>query len=61
MCKHCFEEMCKRTEKIMLFCKLKNNDLSELSRLCSCQRYCSDRDRYIKHKQKENCKEYEKD
>lgn len=45
----------------MLFCKLKDNkeSLSEMMKLCNGQRFCSDEDKYIPHKQKENCKYYE--
>ena len=45
----------------MLFCKLKGteNNLSELERLCNCQRFCSDKDKYIPYMQKEGCKFYE--
>ncbi len=59
MCKKCYECLVNRTNKIMLFCSLKENEKNELERLCSCQRFCSDEDKYIPHRQKEGCKYYE--
>ena len=62
MCKNCYEKMVKRSEKIMLFCKLLENDItntSEMMKLCICQRFCSDKDKYIPYKQKEGCKNFE--
>lgn len=59
MCNKCYEKLAERTEKIMLFCKLKEDNKNELLRLCSCQRFCSDEDKYIPHKQEQGCKYYE--
>lgn len=59
MCGNCYEKYVERTERVMLFCKLKNSAIAELLKLCDCQRYCSDKDKYVPHKQKESCKYYE--
>lgn len=61
MCKHCYEKLISRTERVMLVCKLlenKNND-SEIDSLCVCQRYCSEKDKYIPYNQKMGCKNFE--
>lgn len=58
MCSHCFEEYIGRSKKIMLLCDLKS-DSNELVNLCSCQRFCNEKDKYIPYYQKENCKYYE--
>lgn len=58
MCIHCIEKYVERTERIMLFCDKKQTD-DLLANLCICQRYCSEKDRYIPYRQKEQCKEYE--
>lgn len=61
LCKKCYEKLLERSGKIMLFCKLKDDEpnLSEMLKLCICQRFCSDKDKYIPHKQRERCKYYE--
>lgn len=59
MCKQCYEQYVKQVEKIMLFCKLKIDGKSEMDRLCICQRFCSDKGKYIPHNQKNGCKSYE--
>lgn len=62
MCKNCYEKFVERSRKIMLFCKLLDSDKeakTEMMKLCICQRFCSDEDKYIPHKQKEGCKNYE--
>lgn len=59
MCKNYYEKMCQRTGKTMLFCNLKSDETNELLKLCSYQRYCSEEDKYIPHRQKEGCKSYE--
>lgn len=58
MCKYCYEEFMERAGKIMLFCKLKNNEKLQIGKLCACQRFCSDENKYIPYHQKENCKNY---
>lgn len=61
MCKNCYEKYVERSGKIMLFCTLRDKDkecTSEMMKLCCCQRFCSDKDKYIPHKQKEGCKYY---
>ena len=62
MCKNCYEKFVERSRKIMLFCKLLDSDKeakTEMMKLCICQRFCSDKDKYIPHQQKEGCKYYE--
>ena len=62
MCKNCYEKFIKRTGKIMLMCKFLENESeseSDLVRLCTCQRYCNEKDKYMPHHQKEGCKKYE--
>lgn len=44
----------------MLLCKLKSNQTSEIMKLCICQRFCPDKDKYIPHQQKSGCKYYER-
>lgn len=60
MCSNCYEYFTKRSNKIMLFCKLKEHEKTsnEMLNLCICQRFCSDEDKYIPYKQKEGCKYY---
>ena len=61
MCQNCYEKYCERSKKVMLFCGLKDNDssyTSEIEKLCSCQRFCSEEDKYIPHNQKLACKYY---
>ena len=62
MCKNCYEKYVDRTGKEMLFCKLRINENAShdsMFNLCICQRYCSDKEKYIPHNQRENCKYYE--
>lgn len=61
MCNNCYEKFVVRSNKTMLFCKLKDNEnfKSEMMKLCDCQRFCSDKDKYIPCRQKEGCKYYE--
>lgn len=62
MCKNCYEKFVERSGKIMLFCKLLDVDKeakTEMMKLCIFQRFCSDKDKYIPHQQKEGCKYYE--
>ncbi len=62
MCKNCYEKFVERSGKIMLFCKLLDADKevkTEMMKLCICQRFCMDKDKYIPHQQKEGCKYYE--
>ena len=62
MCKNCYEKFVERSGKIMLFCKLLDVDKeakTEMMKLCICQRFCSDKDKYIPYQQKECCKYYE--
>ena len=60
MCKNCSEKLVERTGRIMLFCKLKGDIKDEdFSKICTCQRYCNEKDRYIPYKQRENCKNFE--
>ena len=51
MCKHCYKKFLERSNKIMLFCKLleENNDSkNEMTKLCIRQRFCDEKDEYIK-------------
>lgn len=60
MCKYCYENFLERSGKIMLFCKLQDQDSeTEMMKLCVCQRFCSDKDKYIPYQQKNGCKYYE--
>jgi len=56
MCKYAYEDFSDRAKKIMIFCHLKDNENSEMLKLCTSQRYCNNEDKYIPYKQKENCK-----
>jgi len=61
MCENAYEQVSERTGKIMIFCNLKNNGekvRNEMMKLCICQRFCPDKDKYIPHQQKEQCKFY---
>ena len=60
MCKNAYEQISQRTGKTMIFCKLSESE-DEISQLCVGQRYCSKKDKYIEHNQKENCKRYKQD
>lgn len=57
MCKDAYEQVSKRTGKIMIFCKRMGNDTS-LSNICTGQKFCKDKDRYVEINQKQNCKYY---
>lgn len=59
MCANCYEKYLEHARRIMLFCLRKAGNGPELLKLCDCQRYCSEKDKYIPHKQKESCKYYE--
>ena len=59
MCKHCYEKLISRTGRVMLVCELLENNESEIDSLCACQRYCSDKDKYIPYNQNKGCKKYE--
>ena len=60
MCKNAYEEYIGRSGKIMILCKLRiTNTSSDMEKLCVSQRFCSDKDKYIPHQQKEGCKYYE--
>ena len=59
MCKNCYEQYVERTGRYMLFCKLREDKIKEIERLCAAQRYCSEQDKYIPFKQVERCKKYE--
>ncbi len=59
MCKQCYEEYIERSGKTMLLCEIKSKEESGLARLCICQRFCPDRDKYIPHQQREQCKYFE--
>lgn len=58
MCKNSYEQISKRTGKIMIFCKLMGTEAT-LSQLCISQKYCMDKDRYVEIDQKKDCKYYE--
>ena len=60
MCSNCYEKYVEKTERIMLFCRLKDKDgYDEMLKLCTCQRYCNEQDKYIPYKQREGCKYFE--
>ena len=60
MCRNAYEEYVERSGKVMILCKLRiTNTSSDMEKLCVCQRFCSDKDKYIPHQQKEGCKYYE--
>lgn len=62
LCRYCYEKYVNRSGKTMLLCKVKEDDkncTSEMMQLCICQRFCSDKDKYIPYKQSEKCKLYE--
>lgn len=58
MCKNAYEQLCDRSKKIMIYCKLKDNEKDEMLRLCISQYYCSKEDKYVPREQKNNCKYY---
>lgn len=59
MCKHCCEKFSDITQKIMLFCDMKTENINDMECICTCQRFCSELDKYIAYKQREGCKNYE--
>lgn len=59
MCNNCYEKFVNRVKRKMLFCKLLDNNSSNImTQLCICQKYCSEKDEYIPFKQKEGCKKF---
>ena len=61
MCKNCYEKFVERSGKIMLICRLMEEskvENTDMTKLCICQRFCSDKDKYIPYQQKEGCKNY---
>lgn len=58
MCGHCYEQIWEQSKKQMLFCRLKTEEPAAAQRLCPCQRFCPDRDKFIPFKQEENCRQY---
>ena len=60
MCKNAYEEYIERSGKVMILCKLRiTNTSSAMEKLCVCQRFCSDKDKYVALNQKRDCKYYE--
>lgn len=59
MCKNAYEWLSEKTDKVMIYCKLKEDCKNELERLCLGQYYCSEKDKYCERNQKVNCKKYE--
>lgn len=55
MCKNAYEQLSDKTNKVMLFCRLRGKDAA-LSQLCISQRFCTEKDRYIEINQKNDCK-----
>ena len=56
MCKNCYEKFVKRSGKKMLICKLieeSQEENTDMAKLCICQRFCSDKNKYIPNHQKE--------
>lgn len=61
MCKNAYEQLSKRTGKIMVFCRLRDDCkeyTSEMMKLCVAQKFCSDKDKYVPHGQEQMCKYY---
>lgn len=58
MCKNAYEQISDRTQKKMIFCRLKGRD-AVLSQLCISQKFCAEKDRYVTIDQKTECKYYE--
>lgn len=59
MCKNAYEKLSVKTNKTMIFCKLKEDKLNELEQLCVGQYYCNEKDKYCERNQQGNCKYYE--
>lgn len=60
MCKNAYEKYIERSGKKMILCSLCDMDKTDdINKLCICQRFCSDKDKYIPYHQKEGCKKYE--
>ena len=59
MCKNCYELYIDRAEMNMLACEFKKDETDIMLKLCTCQRYCSDKKQYIPFNQEMNCKSYE--
>ncbi len=58
MCKYEYEKKSEKTNTVMIFCKLKNND-NEMLNICVSQKYCGKKNKYVSHNQEKNCKFYE--
>lgn len=56
-CKHSYEKMSDRTKKYMLFCRAHEKD--GISKLCICQKFCPDKNKYVANEQKKYCRDYE--
>jgi hypothetical protein len=59
MCKNEYEKMSVSSKRIMLFCHLKEKETNELLRICTSQKYCGEKEKYIATNQRVNCKYYE--
>lgn len=61
MCKNCYEKFVKRSGKNMLICKLTEESQGQnvdMAKLCICQIFCPDKNKYVPNYQKERCKKY---
>ena len=58
MCKHSYEKILDKTNKVMICCKLKSLD-NNLLNICVGQKFCEKKDKYIPHNQSVNCKFFE--
>lgn len=61
MCRHQYEALSGRTGKPMLFCLRQSSspDTAGLAHLCTAQRWCPDKDRYLADRQQQKCKYFE--
>lgn len=58
MCNHAYEAVCPRTNKIMVFCRLKG-ETQTLDNICVSQKFCGKLDKYIPLNQKRDCKYFD--
>lgn len=59
MCRHDYERLSERTDKKMIFCK-KNVFNYDTEPLCIAQRFCPDKDKYVRTDQHSHCKFFKK-
>lgn len=58
MCKYAYEAFSNLSSKVMIYCHLKDNEKSDIMKLCIGQRYCNTVNKYVEYNQRNICKHY---